>query len=59
MNVQLSAEALRRCLSEQLQRHDIAEVERLTRKHQQLTRDLQAVEQQLLEAYHRSKKPMN
>jgi len=55
MNVQLSAEALRRCLSEQLQRHDLSEVERLTKKHQQLTRDLQAVEQQLLEAYQRVK----
>ena len=55
MNVSLSQEALRRCLSEQLQRHDISEVERLTKKHQQLTRDLQAVEQQLLEAYQRVK----
>jgi hypothetical protein len=55
MNVSLSREALRLCLSEQLQRHDISEVERLTKKHQQLTRDLQAVEQQLLEAYQRVK----
>ena len=55
MNVSISQEALRLCLSEQMQRHDISEVERLTRKHQQLTRDLQAVEQQLILAFQRVK----
>ena len=55
MSVQLSQEAIRRCLADQMQRHDISEVERLTKRHQQLTRDLQAVEQQLLEAYQRVK----
>jgi len=59
MNIQLSAEALRLCLSEQLQRHDISEVERLTKRHQQLTRDLQAVEQQLILAFQRVKQLTN
>jgi len=55
MTVQLSNEALRLCLSEQMRRHDITELERLTRRHQQLTRDLAETEKQLLEAYARVK----